>query len=219
MGVTPRLRSTYLLVAATAAAAALVTAVGGGVLERRRFGADDRETVARIRRARAAVQSQRRGARCGRLGPVRWRDLIRARRAGRRPALFDALGGGAGRPSATGITVYNTAGEPLAWTDASRTCRPSAQGQPRSSSRPTRWAASRARQPMADVAGRPTPRFGSCRRAATGADRVTPGAADTFMMRSSIAPVSVRAAIGGARRRSDYAFVSRQRRRVLVEAE
>jgi hypothetical protein len=222
-GCPPRLRSTYLLVAATGAAAALVTAVGGVVLEHRRFGADDRETVARIERE--LVQQFNRGGAA--LAAVASdlsdeRDLIRgaATDEAAARALFDALERAApAGTSATGITVYNTAGEPQRGRDASRP--PPERPGPGRFRRADALGLRLVRvQPVAE-ASRSSTRLGSIVvEQLLGADRVTPGAADTFMMRSSIAPVSVRAAIGGAQRRSDYAFViPSSDGQVLVEAE
>ncbi len=228
MGVTPRLRSTYLLVAATGAAAALVTAVGGVVLERRRFGADDRETVARIERE-LVQQFNRSGAALAAVASdlSDERDLIRGAAADQAAAraLFDALERAApAGTSATGITVYNTAGEPLAWTGRVSDLPPErTQGPAALFVAPDALGLRLVRvQPVADASrSSTTTRLGSLVvEQLLGADRVTPGAADTFMMRSSIAPVSVRAAIGGAQRRSDYAFViPSSDGQVLVEAE
>ena len=50
MVVRPRFRTTYLIVALAGVAAAVITAVGGVLLERRRFGVDDRDALARIER-------------------------------------------------------------------------------------------------------------------------------------------------------------------------
>jgi nitrogen fixation/metabolism regulation signal transduction histidine kinase len=227
VGVTPRLRSPYLLVAAAGAAAALVTAVGGGVLERRRFGADDREAVARIERE-LVQQFNRSGAALAAVASdlADERDLIRGAAADEAAAraLFEALERAPAGTSATGITVYNAAGEPLAWRGrvsdlpAERTQGPAALFVA-----PDALGLRLVRvQPVADGSrSSMTTRLGSIVvEQLLGADRVTPGAADTFMMRSSIAPVSVRAAIGGAQRRSDYAFViPASDGQVLVEAE
>ena len=120
MVVRPRIRKTYLLVALAGIAAALLTAAGGALLERRRFGSDDREAMARIE-AELVQQFNRSGAALAAIAAtlVNQRDLIRNAGADEAAAreLFEAVESAAPEgAAATGISVYNTAGEPLAWT-------------------------------------------------------------------------------------------------------
>ena len=77
-------------------------------------------------------------------------------------------------------------------------------------------------QPVVDQArGQAAARLGSVVvEQLLGADRAAPAAADTFTMPALIAPVSVRAAIGDAQRRSDHRFVIPSADgQLLVEAE
>ena len=126
--------------------------------------------------------------------------------------------------AATGISVYNTAGEPLAWTGRVSDLPPErAQGPAALFVAPDALGLRLVRvQPVVDQArGQAAARLGSVVvEQLLGADRAAPTAADTFTMPASIAPVSVRAAIGDAQRRSDHAFVIPSADgQLLVEAE
>ena len=145
MGFTPRFRKTYVLVAVAGAAAALLTAVGGVLLERRRFGSDDRDAVARIERE-LVQQFNRSGEALAAIAstiaePAR-SDPGRRRRRGRgardcsmrsnaRPLRHDTPR----RASAFTTPPASLSRGPGAF----RICRPNAhRDRPRSSSRPMR---------------------------------------------------------------------------------
>jgi nitrogen fixation/metabolism regulation signal transduction histidine kinase len=226
--VRPRFRTTYLIVALAGVAAALVTAVGGVVLERNRFGADDREALARIE-GQLVQRFNRGGTTLAAIASslADRRDLIRGAGADEATAraLFDAVAAAtAGGTPATGISVYNTAGEPLAWTGRVSDLPPErTQGPAALFVAPDALGLRLVRvQPVIDQTRASAPaRFGSVVvEQLLGAVRASPGAADTFTMAASIAPVSVRAAIGDAQRRSAYAFViPSSDGQILVEAE
>jgi nitrogen fixation/metabolism regulation signal transduction histidine kinase len=216
-------------VAAAGTAAALLTAAGGVALERRRFGADDREAVARIERE-LVQQFTRSGAAVAATAAsiATHRELIRGAAADEADAraLFDLLERSipSGATAVTGISVYNAAGEPVAWTGRV------------SDLPPERTLGPAALFVAPDALGlrlvRVQPVAGGGRSSAAtrvgsvvveqllGADRASPAAGDAFLMRSSVAPVSVRTAIGDAQRRPDYGFViPSSDGHVLVEAE
>ncbi len=229
MGFTPRFRKTYVLVAVAGTAAALLTAVGGVLLERRRFGSDDRDAVARIERE-LVQQFNRSGEALAAIASTiaNQRDLIRDAAADEAAArgLFDALERAAppGTTTATGISVYNSAGEPLSWTGRVSDLPPErTQGPAALFVAPDALGLRLVRvQPVVEGGrGSAAARLGSVVvERLLGADRASPAANDTFLMPASIAPVSVRAAIGDAQRRSDYAFViPSSDGQVLVEAE
>ena len=228
MVVRPRFRTTYLIVALAGVAAALITAAGGVLLERRRFGADDREALARIE-GELVQQFNRSGATLAAIAATVAERGVLIRDAGADEAaarqLFEAVESAApdGTP-ATGISVYNAGGEPLAWTGRVSDLPPErTQGPAALFVAPDALGLRLVRvQPVLDQT-RPSAaaRLGSVVvEQLLGADRASPSAADTFTMAASIAPVSVRAAIGDAQRRSAYAFViPASDGQVLVEAE
>ena len=229
MGFTPRFRKTYVLVAVAGTAAALLTAVGGVLLERRRFGSDDRDAVARIERE-LVQQFDRSGEALAAIASTiaNQRDLIRDAAADEAAArgLFDALERVAppGTTTATGISVYSPAGEPLSWAGRVSDLPPErTQGPVALFVAPDALGLRLVRvQPVVEGGrGSAATRLGSVVvERLLGADRASPAANDTFLMPASIAPVSVRAAIGDAQRRSDYAFViPSSDGQVLVEAE
>jgi hypothetical protein len=108
-------------------AAGLAVAALGWTLERMRFGASDAEASARVE---AEVQ-QRFDASADNLGTIAARaagerDLIRAapRDAAAAARLFDALDAALVEDQGhTGITVYDAAGTPLAWSGSSQILR------------------------------------------------------------------------------------------------
>ncbi len=194
-------------------------------------GADDREAVARIERE-LVQQFNRSGAALAAIASTspNQRDLIRDAAADEAAArgLFEALERAAprrhgDRPRASAFTTRPASRS--RGPGAFRICRPNARrDRPRSSSRPMRSGLRLVRvQPVVDGrrASRRRPASGrSSSNNCSAPTASTPAAADTFMMPASIAPVSVRAAIGDAQRRSDYAFViPSSDGQVLVEAE
>jgi signal transduction histidine kinase len=227
VGGTPVIRKVHLLVAAAGIAAALLTAVAGAILERRRFGADEAASIARVERelseqfaqsgvAITAVASALAGE----------RDLVRAAGADEAAArtLFESVARAArgGPATADGITVYNPAGDPLAW--AGRvTDLPSerTQGPAALFVAPDPLGLRLVRvQPVVE-SGRSSGRLGSIvAEQLIGGSRRAPGSSDTFVMASALAPVTVRVPLGGRQSASSSAFVLRSSDgQALLEAQ
>ena len=220
------LRATYVAVAAAGVAAALLTTVGGVLLERRRFGIDDADSVARIERE-VSDQFTRSGGAIAAVATslAAERDLIRGASGDESAArgLFEVVERATPRAAraTTGVTVYSAAGDPLAWSGRVSNLPPERTLGPEAVFvAPDALGLRLIRvQPVFD-SGRGATRLGSIVvEQLLGAARAAP-AADTFVLTSSISPISVRAAIGVAERRSDYAFViPSSNGQILVEAE
>jgi signal transduction histidine kinase len=226
VGVTPHIRNIYWRVALGGLAAALLTAVVGGVLERRRFGEGDRAPIARIEqelRRRFDASGAALAAVASRVAERA--DLIRGASGDEAAAraLFDLVatavpGTGA---AGTGITVYNPAGAPLAWAGRVADLPPErTQGSEALFVAPDALGLRLVHVHPAFDPARTTTRLGTVVvEQLLEADRAT-AAADTFVMRGFIAPVSVRSRIGDRQGPSDYAFeIASSNGQVLVEAE
>jgi hypothetical protein len=112
--------SLILRIVRVGAAAALVVGLAGWALERARFGASDDAALRRVEdelRQRFDASAATLGAMAARVAadPEAVRSTPRDPAAVRR--LFDSVSAAvpAGAAGTTGITVYDAAGEPLAW--------------------------------------------------------------------------------------------------------
>jgi signal transduction histidine kinase len=203
--------------------------VAGAALVRVRFGDDDRASVSRIERElrrRFDESAATLGAVASHVASRR--DLVRmaAGDDGARKALFvaatDAIPAGA--PPTTGLTVYGPAGSPLAWAGrASELPKERVQGSAALFVAPDALGPRLVRiEPIVDSSGGGTAsRVGSIAvEQLLGAIPVGPGPADTFVLPSSLAPVSVRVRFGESAAPSPYSFVIPSTSgQVLVEAQ
>ena len=184
------------------AAGALVVGLAGWALERSRFGATDDEALRRVEnelRQRFDASAATLGAMAARVAP----DPEVVRSAARDPAavrrLFDAVSAAvpADEAGTTGITIYNAAGEPLAWAG-----RVSDLPKERVLGPATLLIAPGALGPRL-VRIEPVSRSGA--RAATvvveqalGTLQGAPGLSDTFVLPTSLVRVTLRTRAAGA---------------------
>jgi nitrogen fixation/metabolism regulation signal transduction histidine kinase len=225
VGVTPGIRNIHRLIAAGLAAAALAGAAGY-VLEQQRFGADDEETVARIERELADRFDAASGALGGMAARVAERtDLIRGAGTGDQNAaraLFAAVAAAIPRDSAaTGLTVYDSSGQPIAWAGrvsdlpTARVQRPAALFVAPGALGPRLVRVEAVASP-----DRAPGRLGTIVvEQILSVARIAPGTSDTFVVRGAIAPVVVTTTIHGSEARTPYSFVVPSRDgEVLVQA-
>ena len=214
-GRVPDTSKVFLRLASAGVAVALLVGAAGRALERARFGATDQESVARVENE----LRQRFGASADTLGRVATgvsasRDLIRA--ATRDPAaarnLFDALTAAlpdeAGRR--TGITVYDAqAGRPVAWAGrVSDIPRERIDGPVALFVRPGALGPGLIRvEPVFEGERAASARLGAIVvEQLLGEVRLAPGAADTFVLSTSLVPVSLSTRVGAAPADSPYTF-------------
>jgi signal transduction histidine kinase len=221
-------------VARVGLAAALLLAVAGWAIERRRFGSSDQEALARAERElreRFDAGADTLGSLAARVAALR--DDLRA--APRDDAavkrLFEACIGAipADEAGRTGITVYEITAAPIAWAGrVSDLPRSRIDGGPALFLAPGALGPRLIRiEPVTDGGDRST-----AVRLATivveqtlGTATGAPGVADTFVLSTSVAPVTVRAPLVAGRQTSaenptTHAFVIPSKDGgVLVEAE
>jgi signal transduction histidine kinase len=219
---------TVLRLAALGAGAAVLVALVGRAAERARFGATDEGSVARVE-AELGQRFDRSAATLGTTAARLAREQALIRDAARDPSaagrLFDLLADVVPRDEIrnTGITIYNEVGTPVAWTGrvsdlprdliearAALRVRPSALGP-----RLLRF------EPVADDHRPGGARLGTVVvEQLLGEVRTTSEGADTFVLDTSLAPVTLRAALGATTVESLYRFVIRSADgQPLVEAE
>lgn len=225
------MRRLIVRVASAGALAALLVGVVGWTLERARFGASDRDAVARVERE-VRERFERSAATLEGLATQVASDTDSMRAAGRDPAaarrLFDDIDRALARSTIgrTGITVYNSAAAPLAWGGRVSELPHARINGPRSL-----FVAAGALGPRlvrVQPVGERDPR--AARLAAIVAEQVlgepqpTPGRQDAFIVPTSIAPVSLRARVGArevgpAERRGELFVIPSEAGGALVEAE
>ncbi len=198
--------------------AALIVAAGGWMLGRARFGASDEEAVRRVQTdivAEFASSADTLGRIAARLAAARQPLASAQRGQASARALFDEVDAALSdqETGRTGVTVYDILGAPLAWGG-----RASDLPKPRIDGPATVFVAPGALGPrLVRVEPVMDRRRGSPTRIATivveqqlGPVRSTRGAADTFVMATRLAPVSLRVRVGDVSpplSRSAYSFV------------
>ena len=210
---------TMLRVAVAGIAAAALVAAAGGAIERQRFGATDETAVARVEAelhrhfensaATLATLAARVLAARASVAAAQ-RDTAEAR------GLFDLLDRlvPADQTARTGITVYDSALRPIAWTGrVSEVPRELLEGEPALRVRPG------ALGPVlvhVEPIGIPERAAGGRAGAVVveqlvGEPRSSPAAepTDTFVVATSLAPVTLRPVVGAVQHRTPYEFVIR----------
>ncbi len=215
MGVTAKTKKRYWRLAGAGLAVALLVVVASVVLERRRFGASDQASLEHIERELA----QRFDASAATLGVIasqvlEGRDLVRAAphdQAAVR-ALFDKVADHlpAESAGATGITVYDPGGRPLAWAGrVSERPKERVQGPSALFVAPDALGLRLVRiEPVVDERRPTATRLGTIVvEQLLGAARTAPGATERFVVSTSLVAVSLRARFGDSASASPYSFV------------
>ena len=224
--------SLILRVARTGFAAALLVALVGWASERQRFGPSDRAALARVEselRQRFDAAAETLGTLAARVAANRAVLGEASRDAAAVKRLFEDCAAAIPREDAgrTGITIYDASAAPLAWAG-----RVSDLPRARIDGPATLFVAPGALgprlvrvEPVTDGAGSSAPRLGtSVVEQILGTASNAPGPADTFVLSTSIAPVTVRTTVAmrnpesSARHEYSFAIPSKDGG-VLVEAE
>ncbi|HEV8345736.1 MAG TPA: HAMP domain-containing sensor histidine kinase [Vicinamibacterales bacterium] len=224
--------SLILRVARTGFAAALLVALVGWAFERQRFGSSDRTALARVEselRQRFDAAADTLGTLAARVAANRAVLGETSRDAAAVKRLFEDCTAAIPRQDAgrTGITIYDATAAPLAWAG-----RVSDLPRARIDGPATLFVAPGALgprlvriEPVTDGSGSSAPRLAtSVVEQILGTASGAPGPADTFVLSTSIAPVTVRTTVAirnpESSARHEYSFVIPSKDGgVLVEAE
>ena len=189
-------------------ALALMTAVGGWALERARFGATDRDSVERVEteiRQLIGRSADTLGALAARVATERAAIAQASRDQSAAKRLFQVVNAAVSSDGAerTGISVYDSTAEPLAWSGlASELPRDRIVGPPALFIAPGTFGPRLIRvQPVSDGAQPSGSRTGTIvAEQSLGVADAIQASADTFTLSTSIVPVALRTASGTAPR-------------------